>query len=78
MKNKEKKTYSEDELIEMYQNGKIDMLFLVKHHSKRWKRQFEQFCRDNDISENNTSAEIFYENKADELEKASYLVELQS
>lgn len=66
----EKKIYTEDELIQMYQDGDITMLEMVKMHSEQWHEEFCQYCKGKGLEENEESAETFLDFKGQQLEKA--------
>ena len=66
----ENRIYTEDELIQMYQDGDITMLELVKMHSEQWQEEYIQFCKEKSIEENEDSAEAFLDFKGQQLEKA--------
>ena len=52
---------SEEELNELLDAGKITVLAYVTHQSKELTKEFEDFCSDRDLSQNEESAEQFME-----------------
>jgi len=66
----ENKTYTEDELIQMYQDGDITMVEMVNMHSDQWQDEFKDFCKGKNMEMNEESAEAFLNFKGEELEKA--------
>lgn len=50
---------SEEELNELLDAGKITVLVYVTHQSKKLTKEFEDFCSDRDLSQNEESAEQF-------------------
>ena len=50
---------SEEELNELLDAGKITVLVYVTHQSKELTKEFEDFCSDRDLSQNEESAEQF-------------------
>lgn len=50
---------SEEELNELLDAGKITVLVYVTHQSKELTKEFEDFCSDRDLSQNEESAEEF-------------------
>ncbi|MBO5629508.1 MAG: hypothetical protein J5965_10595 [Aeriscardovia sp.] len=50
---------SEEELNELLDAGKITVLVYVTHQSKELTKEFEDFCSDRDLSQNEDSAEQF-------------------
>ena len=70
---KKKRFYSEENLIQRYQDGEITMLYFVKHHTLAWKKQYQQFCEDNELPQNEVSAELFYEQRTNDIEKESQI-----
>jgi len=66
----ENKTYTEEELIQMYQDGDITMVEMVNMHSDQWQDEFKDFCARENREMNEESAEAFLTFKGEELEKA--------
>lgn len=66
----QEKFYSESELVQKLQDGEIDWLGFVNHHSREWKDEFTAYCKANSLLINNGSAEKFVNHKGEELEKA--------
>ena len=50
---------SEEELNELLDAGKITVLAYVTHQYKELTKEFEAFCSDRDLSQNEESAEQF-------------------
>ena len=50
---------SEEELNELLDAGKITVLTYITHQSKELTKEFEDFCSDRDLSQNEESAEEF-------------------
>lgn len=50
---------SEEELNELLDAGKITVLAYVTHHSKELTKEFEDFCSDRELNQNEESAEQF-------------------
>lgn len=50
---------SEEELIELLDAGKITVLTYITHQSKELTKEFEDFCSDRELSQNEESAEQF-------------------
>ena len=50
---------SEEELNELLDAGKITVLTYVTHQSKELAKEFEDFCSDRELSQNEESAEQF-------------------
>ena len=50
---------SEEELNELLDAGKITVLMYVTHQSKELTKEFEDFCSDRELSQNEESAEQF-------------------
>jgi len=50
---------SEEELNELLDAGKITVLVYVTHQSKELTKEFEDFCSDRNLSQNEESAEQF-------------------
>ena len=49
----------EEELNELLDAGKITVLTYITHQSKELTKEFEDFCSDRDLSQNEESAEQF-------------------
>ena len=50
---------SEEELIELLDAGKITVLTFVTHQSKELTKEFEDYCSDRDLGQDEDSAEQF-------------------
>ena len=50
---------SEEELNELLDAGKITVLTYVIHQSKELAKEFEDFCSDRELNQNEESAEQF-------------------
>ena len=50
---------SEEELIELLDAGKITILTFVTHQSKELTKEFEDYCSDRDLGQDEDSAEQF-------------------
>ena len=50
---------SEEELNELLDAGKITVLTYVTHQSKELAKEFEDFCSDRELNQNEESAEQF-------------------
>lgn len=50
---------SEEELNELLDAGKITVLVYVTHQSKELTKEFEDFCSDRELNQNEESAEQF-------------------
>ena len=66
----QKKIYTEDELIQMYQAGEITLVEFIDKNSKDWQDEYMQFCENESKDINEDSAWAFLELKAGQLEKA--------
>ncbi|MCQ2145944.1 MAG: hypothetical protein MJZ16_00335 [Bacteroidales bacterium] len=66
----EKKFYTEDELVQMYQDGDITLVEFIDMHSEQWQQEYIDFCKDKSLDIGEDSAWAFIEHKAEELEKA--------
>lgn len=66
----EKKIYTEDELVQMYQDGDITLVEFIDMHSEQWQQEYINFCEDKSLNIDEDSAWSFIEHKAEELEKA--------
>lgn len=51
--------YNEEDLDKMLYEGEITHLQYVQHHSQQMKDDFEEFCRKNDLEENEEAANKF-------------------
>ena len=54
---------SEEELNELLDAGKITVLTYITHQSKELSKEFEDFCSDRELSQNEESAEQFVDMK---------------
>lgn len=50
---------SEEELNELLDAGKITVLTYITHQSKELTKEFEDFCSDRELNQNEESAEQF-------------------
>ena len=50
---------SEEELNELLDAGKITVLTYITHQSKELPKEFEDFCSDRELNQNEESAEQF-------------------
>lgn len=63
--------YSEETLVELFQQERISRLQFVYHHSPERREDFINFCRERGLQENETAAELYtdaqleLENKGD-------------
>lgn len=65
------KTYrSEDELVQMYQEGKITLVEYIDMYSPEWQNEYLEFCIERDVEMSESSALDFLEKKGKELEEA--------
>ncbi len=63
--------YPEYELAEKHQRGEINWVEYISYHSAEWCEEYEAFCKDNDLDENDdAAAKQFVEHKDAELEEA--------
>lgn len=67
---KKDKYYSEDELVQMYQANKINLVTFIDLHSKEWQNEYLEFCSKRNMDINENSAEAFLDWKAELLEQA--------
>lgn len=54
--------YNEETLEQLLYEGKITRLEYIYHHSQEMKDEFSDFCRQNNLEENDESAEKFWDN----------------
>ncbi len=66
----EKKYYAEDELVQMYQDGRISLMEYISMHSDEWKKEYEAFCMESGVQADEKSAMDFLDMKESELETA--------
>lgn len=64
------KFYEEDELLQMFQEGKIGWLDYVNYHSAEWQEEYMEYCIERGKDINNDTAEEFVNWKSEQLEKA--------
>lgn len=64
------RSYTEDELVQMYQDGVITLVDFICMHPERWEDEFISFCADTGRSAEEEDALAFLERKDAELEKA--------
>ena len=66
----EKKYYAEDELVQMYQDGRISLVEYISMHSVEWKKEYETFSMESGVQADEKSAMDFLDMKGSELETA--------
>lgn len=66
----EQKYYTEDELVQMYQDGKISLVEYISMHSEEWKKEYESFCEESGVQADEKRAMDFLDMKGSELELA--------
>jgi len=64
----EGKYYSEDQLVEMYQEGKISKVEYVLLHSIEWEDDFRKFCKEKGLEICDESADMFLDRLDEEFE----------
>ena len=64
------KYYPEDELVQKFQDGEFGWIDYVNHHSPEWQEQYTQFCKENDLTINEESAEQFVEHMTQLMEQS--------
>lgn len=64
------KYYPEDELVQKLQDGEMDWLDFVNHHSQAWKEEYAAYCKSNNLLINDETAEKFVIYKGEQFEKA--------
>ena len=64
------RSYTEDELVQMYQDGVINLVDFIEMHPENWKDEFQSFCAETGRTVCDESALAFLERKDAELEKA--------
>lgn len=64
------KFYSEEELIEKYQNGDFNVLDVINHHSSEMKTEYSDFCKQHGLSIDENSAEQFLDYRNEQFNKA--------
>ena len=64
------RSYTEDELVQMYQDGVITLVDFICMQPERWEDEFISFCADTGRSAEEEDALAFLERKDAELEKA--------
>lgn len=64
------KFYTVEVLVEKMQNGEIGWLQYVNHYSRKMKKEFAQWCIDEDKTPSDESAEEFLALKSAEMEEA--------
>ena len=65
-----KSSYTEDELVQMYQNGEITLAEFVVFHPADWGEEFALFLARHPERGEDENAQAFLELKDRELEKA--------
>lgn len=66
----ESKVYTEDELVQMYQDGDITLVEFINMHSEQWQQEYARFCEDGHRNVDEDSAWDFMQSKTEELERA--------
>ncbi|MCD7941608.1 MAG: hypothetical protein LUH50_17015 [Bacteroides intestinalis] len=66
-----KEYFTEDELIEKFQNGEIGYLDYVTSYSEEWDREFAEFLEERGLKAGDDSAQEFLKYK-DELMEEGY------
>lgn len=66
----ENKVYTEDELVQMYQDGDITLVEFINLHSEQWQQEYATYCEDGNRNVDEDSAWDFMQFKAEELERA--------
>ena len=61
----EKKYYAEDELVQMYQDGRISLVEYISMHSVEWKKEYETFCMESGVQADEKSAMDFLDMKGE-------------
>lgn len=64
---KKEKYLSEDELVEKYQNGEIGWTEYVRKHSKEWNEEYDEYLRNNSLTESEETAYDFLRMKDREI-----------
>ena len=64
------KYYPEEVLIEKIESGEYNWLDYINHHSDEWQKEYADFCQENSMCVDNSSAEAFIKYKEDQLEQA--------
>ncbi|MBQ3736493.1 MAG: hypothetical protein IJK28_08870 [Clostridia bacterium] len=65
-----KSSYTEDELVQMYQDGEITLAELVVFHPSEWGEEFALFLARHPERSEEENAQAFLDLKDSELEKA--------
>lgn len=65
-----KEYFTEDELIDKFQNGEIGFLEYVTSYSKEWDKEFSEFLEERGLDANNDSAQKFLAYKDELMERA--------
>ena len=53
--------YNEETLQDLLASEQIDHLAYIFHHSEEKKKEFEQFCKERNLQENEQSAQQFFD-----------------
>ena len=61
--------FTEDELIEKFQNGEIGYLEYVTGYSEEWDAQFAEFLKERGLKADNETAQEFLKYKDELMEK---------
>ncbi len=67
---KKKEFYTEEECIEMMEEGKWGWLEYVNHHSEEWREEYIRYCQENGLLVGDESAAEFVNFKGEQLETA--------
>lgn len=59
--------YPEEVLIGKLQSGEFTHKDYVLHYSPQWERQYNEFCEERGLEQNDDSAKAFLDFKEDEL-----------
>lgn len=65
-----KESYTEDELVQMYQDGDITLVDFVSMHPEGWDEEFDAYCGSRGRTPDEECALDFLSLKDAELEKA--------
>lgn len=66
----EGKFYTVEELEQLLYNGEISRLEFIRHHSEEWVNDFEKFCKEKNLEENDEAAEKYFNHRLECEEKA--------
>lgn len=65
-----KRTYTEDELVQLYQDGIISLVEFIKMHPEGWDDEFKSYCEGRSRTPDEECAVDFLARKDAELERA--------